>query len=83
MCSSTGRWEAAGNKAPKSARKVLKAEYTFPAMLDPGRVVHSTFDVIGIPHSFVFDRGGQLVTEIMDSRTEEQFLQMLRRAGLE
>ena len=58
-------------------------KYTFPVLLDPGRKVHTTFDVQAIPRSFVFDREGQLVTQALDARTEEQFLQMLKQAGLE
>jgi peroxiredoxin len=55
----------------------------FPVLLDPGRKVHEAFIVEGIPHSFVYDREGKLVTQSIDMRTQKQFLEMLSKAGLE
>ncbi len=60
-----------------------KQRYTFPILLDPGRKVHEAFGVEGIPKSFLFDREGKLVAQSIDMRTERQFLEMLRSAGLE
>ena len=57
--------------------------YTFPILLDPDRKVSDTFDVEGIPKSFLFDRKGKLVAQAIDMRTERQFLEMFRAAGLE
>ena len=62
---------------------LAKQNYTFPVLLDPGRKVHSAFNVEGIPKSFLFDRGGKLVAQAIDMRTEAQFLAMLKQAGLE
>lgn len=62
---------------------IREQRYTFPILLDPGRKLYTAFDVVGIPQSFIFDREGQLVTQVIDSRTEEQFLQMLKQANLE
>lgn len=55
---------------------------TYPILLDPGRKVNELFEVQGIPKSFVYDREGRLVTESIDMRTQQQFLEMLGRAGL-
>ncbi len=61
---------------------VEKEGYTFPVLLDPGRGVHEDFNVEGIPKSFVIDKQGRLVAQAIDMRTREQFLVMLRQAGL-
>jgi peroxiredoxin len=55
----------------------------FPVLLDPGRKVNERFIVEGIPKSFVYDREGKLVAQSIDMRTQKQFLEMLRKAGLE
>jgi peroxiredoxin len=55
----------------------------FPVLLDPGRKVNEKFIVEGIPKSFVYDREGKLVAQSIDMRTQKQFLEMLRKAGLE
>ncbi|HLK65335.1 MAG TPA: TlpA disulfide reductase family protein [Bryobacteraceae bacterium] len=60
-----------------------KQNYTFPVLLDPGRKVNAAFAVEGIPKSFLFDREGNLVSEAIDVRTERQFLEMFKTAGLE
>ena len=60
-----------------------KQKYTFPILLDPDRKVNTTFNVEGIPKSFVFDREGHLAAQSIDMRTERQFLEMLKRAGVE
>jgi thiol-disulfide isomerase/thioredoxin len=57
--------------------------YTFPILLDPGKEAEATFQVDGIPKSFVFDRQGRLVAQSIDMRTERQFREMLKQAGLE
>ena len=54
----------------------------FPILLDPGRKVNELFQIEGIPKSFVYDRGGKLVSQSIDMRTMRQFLEMLSRAGL-
>jgi peroxiredoxin len=56
---------------------------TYPVLLDPGRKVNDLFQVEGIPKSFVYGREGKLVAEAIDMRTQRQFLEMLKRAGLE
>jgi peroxiredoxin len=55
----------------------------FPVLLDPGRKVNERFIVEGIPKSFVYDREGKLVAQSIDMRTQKQFLEMLKKAGLE
>ncbi len=55
---------------------------TYPVLLDPGRKVTESFQVDGIPKSFVYDRQGKLVAQSIDMRTQQQFLEMLAQAGL-
>ncbi len=62
---------------------VAEHKLTYPVLLDPGRKVNGLFQVEGIPKSFVYDRDGKLVAEAIDMRTQRQFLEMLKRAGLE
>ena len=56
---------------------------TFPVLLDSDRKVNDMFVVEGLPMSFVYDREGKLVTQAMDMRTQNQFLEMLGKAGIE
>lgn len=56
--------------------------YAFPVLLDEGRKVNEAFDVGGIPKSFLFGRDGKIVGQAIDMRTERQFREMLKAAGL-
>src|SRR5262249_35822628 len=47
---------------------LLKQNYSFPVLLDPGRKTHTAFNVDGIPKSFLFDREGRLAAQAMDMR---------------
>jgi peroxiredoxin len=60
-----------------------KQNYSFPILLDPDRKANDAFGVDGIPKSFIFDRQGKLVALAVDGRTESQFLELLKQAGLE
>jgi peroxiredoxin len=71
--------EEAGKVKPFVAEQKL----TYPVLLDPGRKVNELFQVEGIPKSFVYGRDGKLAAEAIDMRTQSQFLEMLKRAGLE
>ncbi len=62
---------------------IRERKVSFPVLLDPGRKVNEMFVVEGIPKSFVYDRDGNLVAQSIDMRTQRQFLEMLRKAGLE
>jgi peroxiredoxin len=62
---------------------LAKQNYTFPILLDPGRKVNDAFGVEGIPKSFIFDAEGKLVAQAIDMRTERQFLDLLKEAGIE
>ncbi len=62
---------------------IAQQKLTYPVLLDPGRKVNDLFQVEGIPKSFVYNREGKLVAQSIDMRTEKQFLEMLRYAGLE
>ena len=61
---------------------IAKQGYTFPILLDPGRKVHEAFHVEGIPKTFIFGRDGKLAAQAIDMRTREQFLALLRQAGI-
>lgn len=69
-------------EAAKVGPFIAERKITYPILLDPGRKVNEMFQVEGIPKSFVYDRGGKLVTESIDMRTQKQFLEMLAQAGL-
>jgi len=69
-------------EAAKVKPFVAEQKLTYPVLLDPGRKVNKLFQVEGIPKSFVYGRDGKLVAEAMDMRTQRQFLEMLKRAGL-
>ena len=62
---------------------IAERQITYPVMLDPGRKVNELFQVEGIPKSFVYDREGKLVAQSIDMRTRGQFLEMLKKAGLQ
>jgi peroxiredoxin len=62
---------------------LAERDITYPILLDPGRKVNEEFEIEGIPKSFVYDRGGKLVAQSIDMRTQKQFLEMLTQAGLQ
>jgi peroxiredoxin len=64
------------------AQFLAKTPYTFPVLLDPGGKAHAAFMVEGIPKSFIFDREGRLAAQAIDMRTEAQFRELLKLAGL-
>ena len=70
-------------EAAKVTPFVAEREITYPVLLDPGRKVNDLFQIEGIPKSFVYDRGGKLVAQSIDMRTQHQFLEMLEQAGLQ
>ena len=62
---------------------IAAQKYTYPILLDEGGSVNKRFLIQGIPKSLVYDRSGKLVAESPDMRTMNQFLEMLKRAGLQ
>jgi len=70
-------------EAEKVKPFVADHKLSYPVLLDSGRKVNDLFQVVGIPKSFVYDRGGKLAAKAIDMRTQRQFLEMLQRAGLE
>ena len=62
---------------------IAAAKYSYPVLLDPGHKVNQLFAIEGIPKSFLYDRNGKLVAQAIDRRTGQQFLAMLKQAGLE
>jgi peroxiredoxin len=61
---------------------IAKRNVTYPVLLDSERKANELFQVEGIPKSFVYDRGGKLVAQSIDMRTQKQFLEMLAQADL-
>ena len=75
---------AISNEEEAVVRKfVSEHPYGFPILLDPGGATGKAYLVQGIPKSFIYDRGGQIVAIGEDQRTERQFLEMLAKAGLQ
>lgn len=70
-------------EAAKVEPFIRERKFSFPVLLDLGRKVNEMFVVEGLPMSFVYDRGGKLVAQAPDMRTQKQFLEMLGKAGLE
>ena len=70
-------------EAAKVEPFIRERKVSFPVLLDPGHKVNDLFVVQGIPKNFVYDRQGKLVAQSIDMRTQKQFLEMLRKAGLE
>lgn len=68
--------------AAKVRSYIQEHNVSYPILLDPGRKVNETFQVEGIPKSFVYDRTGKLAAQAIDMRTKRQFLEMLESAGL-
>lgn len=71
--------ESAEKVGPFAAAKKVN----YPVLLDPDSKIHKMYMVNGIPKSFIYNREGKLVTESIDMRTRQQFLQMLAEAGLQ
>ena len=69
--------------AAKVSPFLAERNITYPVLLDPGRKVNEQLQIEGIPKSFIYDRGGKLVAQSIDMRTERQFLEMLAQAGLQ
>ncbi len=69
--------------AEKVRPYIAEHKITYPVLLDPGRKVNDSFHLQGIPKSFVYNRDGQLVAQSIDMRTQAQFLQMLKTAGIQ
>jgi peroxiredoxin len=70
-------------EAAKVKPFVAQQKLTYPILLDQGRKVNDLFEVQGIPKTFVYNREGKLIAESIDMRTQRQFLEMLKLAGLE
>jgi len=64
-------------------RSFLRAHSaSYPMLLDSGGTVTERFHVVGIPRSMVFDRSGKLTAQVIGSRTEKQFAEMVGQTGL-
>jgi peroxiredoxin/outer membrane lipoprotein-sorting protein len=57
--------------------------FTFAALLDPGRDVHSAYGVQSIPQVFVVDRDGNVAAHLVGARSEGELRAALREAGLQ
>jgi len=45
--------------------------------------VNESFQIEGIPKTFIYDREGKIIAQSIDMRTQKQFLEMLAQAGLQ
>jgi peroxiredoxin len=61
---------------------LAEKKVSYPILLDPGGKVYKSFQLDGIPKSFIYDRDGRLVSQAIDMRTQKQFLELLAKAGL-
>jgi peroxiredoxin len=55
----------------------------YPVLLDPDAKVAKQFRVQGIPKTFIYNREGKLAAQSIDMRTMDQFVAMLKLAGLQ
>ncbi|MDE1154314.1 MAG: TlpA disulfide reductase family protein [Acidobacteriaceae bacterium] len=55
----------------------------FTVLYDTGGEVAQKYHVNSLPRTYVFNREGKLAAVAMDGRTQQQFLQMLQKAGLQ
>ena len=55
----------------------------YPILLDPGGKVAELYHVDGIPKTFIYGRDGKLAAQSIDMRTMDQFLALLKQAGLQ
>jgi len=70
-------------EASKVKAFIAERGISYAVLLDPGRKVNTLFHVMGIPKTFIYDRGGKLAAEAIDMRTRKQFLGLLAQAGLQ
>jgi peroxiredoxin len=56
---------------------------SYPVLLDPGGKVAELYHVDGIPKTFIYGRDGKLAAQSIDMRTMDQFLALLKQAGLQ
>ena len=71
------------NETPEMVAPFLaKTNYTFPVLFDDGSIVNKLFAVQGVPQSFVYDRQGRISAHAIDQQSRDQFLAMLREAGV-
>ena len=61
---------------------IAEQKYTYPILLDPGRLINTRYQIEGIPETLLYDHSGKLVAQSSDMRTMDQFLDMLKQAGL-
>ena len=61
---------------------IAEQKYTYPILLDPGRLINTRYLIEGIPETLLYDHSGKLVAQSSDMRTMEQFQDMLTHAGL-
>jgi thiol-disulfide isomerase/thioredoxin len=67
----------------KVSQFLARANYHPPVLIDPDGAVHKLFHIVGIPHTYVFNREGKLVGVGIDQCTQRQFFGMLAAAGLQ
>ncbi len=66
-----------------AVRAVYKqSNLTFPTAVDLRGDVSSHYGVNAIPTTIIYNRKGKVVARIVGTRDEQQFLQLLKKAGL-
>ena len=61
---------------------IEQAGYRYPILFDTQHKASKQFHIDSIPPSFVFDREGKMVARSIDACSQQQFFNMLAKAGL-
>jgi peroxiredoxin len=59
-----------------------KSPLSYATLLDAGRKVRGYYGGGGVPYSIILDRKGRVVADALGTRSEQEFLKLLGRAGL-
>src|ERR1035437_8803275 len=47
---------------------IAEQKYTYPILLDPGRLINTRYQIEGIPETLLYDHSGKLVAQSSDMR---------------
>lgn len=59
-----------------------KNDVTFPTATDKPGAVSEHYGITAVPTTIIYDRKGKIVAQLVGTRKEQQFLRLLRKAGL-
>jgi len=72
------------SEEPDVARAFIEEmKLTFPTLRDPGDRVSQSYQVFGIPTTFIIDKEGKIAAHLIGLQTEEQFRVALAKVGIE